>query len=367
MRKSLNHAFSERSLKNQEGLVIELIDELIQQLGTYGLAEDGVDVVKWFELATFDIIGSLAFGESFDGLRSGGHHFWTALITKALRQGVVADAMNRFPYLGKAIRALIPGTIARITKDTKIHEEYTMSLVERRLQKPTGRPDFLTRMLEARETEEISDVQLAAHSSDFVTAGSETTATTLSTIMYYLLHNPSILHKLEHEVRSAFVKYEDITSASAANLKYMHAIALEGMRIYAPLPLGLPRVVPKGGDTVDGHFLPAGVIVSTSPVAASLSRKNFENPWEFRPDRWLGLNDRDALDAVQPFSLGSRSCLGRNLGWMELNVILARLVFTYEVELVSTHLDWQRDSRMQTLWQKPELRVKFLRRVSAGA
>ena len=31
------------------------------------------------------------------------------------------------------------------------------------------------------------------------------------------------------------------------------------MRIYAPLPLGLPRVVPRGGDTVDGHFLPAEV------------------------------------------------------------------------------------------------------------
>ena len=44
-----------------------------------------------------------------------------------------------------------------------------------------------------------------------------------------------------------------------SSLKYLHAAALEEMRIYAPLPLGLPRVVPKGGDTVDGHFLPAEV------------------------------------------------------------------------------------------------------------
>ena len=84
--------------------------------------------------------------------------------------------------------------------------------------------------------------------------------------MYYLLHNPEILHKLQHEIRSSFVRYRDINSASTINLEYMHAVALEGMRIYAPLPLGLPRVVPDGGDTVDGYFLPGGVSYSVSVV-----------------------------------------------------------------------------------------------------
>ena len=49
---------------------------------------------------------------------------------------------------------------------------------------------------------------------------------------------------------------------------------------------------------------------------------------------------------------------------MELNIILAKLLFTYEVQLVSTQLDWQIDSMMQTLWQKPELRVRLLRRAA---
>jgi cytochrome P450 len=71
MRKYLSHVFSERSLKAQEGLIEEIVDEFIHQLGVYGAAEQGVDIVKWYELATFDIIGSLAFGKSFDGLKSG--------------------------------------------------------------------------------------------------------------------------------------------------------------------------------------------------------------------------------------------------------------------------------------------------------
>lgn len=76
---------------------------------------------------------------------------------------------------------------------------------------------------------------------------------------YYLLRYPTIYRKLQHEIRSAFKAYDEITASSTTDLEYLHAVALEAMRMYAPLPFALPRVVPEGGDTVDGHFLPAGV------------------------------------------------------------------------------------------------------------
>lgn len=95
-------------------------------------------------------------------------------------------------------------------------------------------------------------------------AGSETTATTLSTITFYLLHHAEIFERLREEIRGSFKKYEDINASSTSSLVYMNAVILEAMRIYAPLPLGLPRVVPEGGDVVDGHFLPAGVSTSSS-------------------------------------------------------------------------------------------------------
>ena len=71
MRKYLSHAFSDRSLKEQEDLVSDVVDEFIAQLGLNSSGEEGVDIVFWFNLTTFDIIGSLAFGESFGGLKSG--------------------------------------------------------------------------------------------------------------------------------------------------------------------------------------------------------------------------------------------------------------------------------------------------------
>ena len=61
------------------------------------------------------------------------------------------------------------------------------------------------------------------------------------------------------EILSTFNSYDQINATSASSLEYLHAVALEGMRMYAPLPFPLPRVVPEGGDTVDGHLLPPGV------------------------------------------------------------------------------------------------------------
>lgn len=117
----------------------------------------------------------------------------------------------------------------------------------------------MTRMLEYRDPNLIPDVQLAAHSSDFVLAGSETTATALSCITYYMLRTPTAMQKLQKEIRGTFPSYDLINATSTAPMKYLKAVILEGLRIYPPLPFALPRVVPDGGDTVDGHFIPGGV------------------------------------------------------------------------------------------------------------
>lgn len=129
----------------------------------------------------------------------------------------------------------------------------------RRIARKTDRKDFMTRILEQRDPDEVSDLQLAAHASDFVLAGSETTATAMGTITYYLLRNPDIMARLQREIRAAFKSYGEICDKATLPLPYLKAVILEGLRMYPPLPFALPRVVPDPGDTVDGHYLPGGV------------------------------------------------------------------------------------------------------------
>lgn len=71
------------------------------------------------------------------------------------------------------------------------------------------------------------------------------------------------------------------------------------------------------------------------------------------------------MDIQNPHPLRLYSCAnsGASLAWMELTTVLVKLLLTYDVKLLDTELDWHRDSRMATLWQKPELRVRITPRV----
>ena len=71
MWKYISHASSDRSLRDHESLIAEVVDRPIDQLGVHSSGEKGTDIMMWTNLTTFDIIGSLAFGQSFGGIESG--------------------------------------------------------------------------------------------------------------------------------------------------------------------------------------------------------------------------------------------------------------------------------------------------------
>jgi cytochrome P450 len=94
-------------------------------------------------------------------------------------------------------------------------------------------------------------------------AGSETTASQLSGLTALLLQNPNCLERLKKEVRSAFKSDKDITSTSVTSLRYLQACLDEGLRCYPPVAGGLLRVVPKGGNIIEGEHVPEGASIPT--------------------------------------------------------------------------------------------------------
>lgn len=131
MRKYLASAFSDRSLKSQEPLIVEAVDRLIEKLGQAGQCPEGTDLVMWYNLTTFDIIGSLAFGQDFGGVASGTQHFWVSIVTKSLRLGALADCLRRFPAAGAVFQWLFAGSVNKLVEENRRHQNYTMDLVKR--------------------------------------------------------------------------------------------------------------------------------------------------------------------------------------------------------------------------------------------
>lgn len=140
-------------------------------------------------------------------------------------------------------------------------------------------------------------------------AGSETTATALSGISYYLCRDARAYTKLTAEIRSNFSEFGQIAGRATESLPYLKAVIEEGLRLYPPIAAGLPRVSP--GETVDGHFIPKGVLVNVNPWVATHLEDNFRDAFAFIPERWLDPECKDDKFASQPFLLGSRVCLGR--------------------------------------------------------
>lgn len=89
--------------------------------------------------------------------------------------------------------------------------------------------------------------------------GSETSATALSAVTYFLTSHPQVLSKLTNEILSSFQTEDDININTVQNLPYMLAVLDETLRLNPPLPHASPRVVHKGGDTFCGFFVPEGV------------------------------------------------------------------------------------------------------------
>ncbi|KAF2492614.1 putative cytochrome P450, partial [Lophium mytilinum] len=360
MKKNLTAAFSTRALTEQEGIISGCVDRFVEKIGTTkGARSEGLNMVKWFEMIAFDILGQMAFGESFHAVDSGKPHFWSELIVKHLFFITVMDNMRRYPFLVALGKRIWPWATVAVMKK---HSEYTRAQVARRMNKKTTRKDFLSSIVDKVESGDIDTEELNAHASTLVIAGGETVATFLAAVTYYLLKNPHAYQKLQDEVRSAFNSYDDINATSAQRLPYLQAVISEGLRIYPPGSQGFPRVSP--GLEVDGFWVPKGAEMYTSAWTVTHDAKYFHDPMSFKPERWIDPECTDAKEASQPFSLGTRGCLGRNFAYAEINLILAKMHWRFDLEMVNEELDWEGQSYLYVMWSKPSMYVRLLPRAS---
>ncbi|OBS16941.1 hypothetical protein FPOA_12492 [Fusarium poae] len=203
----------------------------------------------------------------------------------------------------------------------------------------------------------LDRVHLREQAKILLLAGSETTATFLSGVTYFLLKNPDTLARLQTEIRKSFSSSREITGESTSGLTYLNAVIEEGLRLFPPAPFGLPRVCP--GATINGLFIPKGTIVSVDTYTVSHDARNFHQPNNFIPDRWIDRKWKVNRDASRPFSLGPRGCLGMNLAYLEARMTLASLIYAYDLELVNQAIDWFSHVTFQTVWKKPPLMVRF--------
>ncbi|KAL4945900.1 hypothetical protein BDV06DRAFT_183593 [Aspergillus oleicola] len=365
--------FRPSAIRTQEPIVHAHVDPWVDQVAAKGRNGDvPLDVSKWFEWLTFDIIGELTFGESFNATRDNKSHPWVSILLDATYSGSVFNLRKRLTIVGPLLRWMpyLSATASAAVESIAQHGAMTLAKTRKRIEEGPARngstdscarvDDFLEHAI---RNGSFSETELANQAMIMLTAGAETSATALTAALWYLSQpaHAHCLSRLRNEVRTTFASPADVTGDATARLPYLNAVLEETMRLFPPSPVGPPRISPPGGETVDDTFVQGGVYVSADVWAIHHDARTVgDSPEDFKPERWCDVPANKKPFTV-PFSIGPRMCIGVTLAWVEMRIALAKAVLAFDWELAdgSGDFDWVEDARLKQLWMKPPLLIRF--------
>lgn len=175
-------------------------------------------------------------------------------------------------------------------------------------------------------------------------AGSESTGSALSALMYLIITHRDVYDKLVAEVCDP-ANFPDGTSsisyASSSKLPYFDACVKESFRLHPAGGAIMERVVPPGGARIGGYEVPGGTIVGCNPYPVQRDPELFgPDPDAFRPERWLPGEDAGSADkqkvkdmwaAMLHFGGGAHTCMGKYVSLLEIYKISVSLIREFEV------------------------------------
>ncbi|XP_043707576.1 cytochrome P450 704B1 isoform X2 [Telopea speciosissima] len=280
--------------------------------------------------------------------------------------------------LWRVKRFLNIGSEALLDQSIKIIDDFTYGVIHKRKAeteeaRASGKSDqikhdILSRFIELSENPEnkLSDKSLRDVVLNFVIAGRDTTATTLSWFIYMIMTHPHVADKLHSELKTfeedrskeedvSLLPYDPedlksfnkrlsqfsglLTYDSLGRLSYLHAAITETLRLYPAVPQD-PKGILKDDVLPDGTKLKAGGMVTYVPYSMGRMEYNWgPDAASFKPERWF----KDALfQNASPFKFtafqaGPRICLGKDSAYLQMKMTLAILCRFFDFQHTPKH------------------------------
>ncbi len=334
---------------------------------------------RWMNYWAFDTIGTLAFGAAFGMLESGEDRARVeyedpstgkvkvehcSAIQIINERGEYSATMGCAPEWMRSTLVKLPWFSQRL-KSVKKLSGIALARVNDRLVNGSEREDLLALLQAGKDDkgETMEKMELTAEALTQLIAGSDTTSNTACAVLYHLATHPQFLRKLQAELDENLSHAEDVPLYSdVQELPYLNAVLQESLRYHSTSAIGLPRVLPAGGAVICGKFFPGGSVVSVPAYTIHRTTSIFGADAEkYNPERWLAPGAAKKFEkSFVPFGTGPRSCIGRHVALMELNVVLASLVRRYDFELKDPKAQLE---TVEGFLRKPvELQAGFKRR-----
>lgn len=332
LRRSIAKAFSQVGALDYEFFVDQTIPDLVAALRKHEI----VDLAEMLVFYSMDAANRLSFNEPLGCLDSesdvGGNiqlirdrfnhwGWWSSIpgIEKLVYRNPIAMRMKRAPS------SMAATAISRL-KTRMLEAQHDIN----------PHPDILHKFIQASHDDPntLGMTDIVSLLMSTISGAGDTTASTLTAVIYNLLRHPSVLKSLRSELETRKVAYPP-SFAEVNDLPLLNAVIKETMRIFSTPTWPMERKVPFGGVQILGVQVPEGTSVGCMPAAVHFNPAAFgEDAEMFRPHRWLEA-DGSTLRAMEAahlgFSRGRRVCLGQHVAMLQMKKVVAVLILKFKV------------------------------------
>lgn len=196
--------------------------------------------------------------------------------------------------------------------------------------------NFLETLLvtQSEDSTSLSDEEIQGNILNVLLAGEDTTAHTLSWLLYLIAGEPEVQRKMQQEA-DAMLGKETLPPNPLVldQLPYIEAVAQETLRLKSVTPM--LYLEPNNDVELGGVRIPKGTFLILLTRFGALQEENFTDALRFKPERWLEPIPSGCIHhrhAFLPFGSGPRFCPGRSLAMLEIKIALAMLCRNFSLE-----------------------------------
>ncbi|QKX64101.1 uncharacterized protein TRUGW13939_11274 [Talaromyces rugulosus] len=320
-RKLLSAGMARANIVHLEPDVMQRIQLTMKRMQEENDHSGVIDVFKWWTFMAADVITELSFGQSFQTTE---HGLKTPLITTLQKQSFFMAVRTTFPSLLPWAQLLPLPLLKEVQAGgQRIFHRASQAIGQYKRMVDSGlntRRTLFSNLLKS-ETRELTEMEIIQEACGYIAAGSDTTAITMTYLIWSVCRNQSIRDRLVTEVKGL---PDGFSEESVRDLTYLNQVINEALRLHSAVPSALPRRVPPEGATLGGYYIPGGTTASTQAYTLHRDPVLFPASESFNPSRWENPT-KEMKAAFMPFGGGTRACIGIHLAWMEL--LLATTLF----------------------------------------